>query len=156
MAESRRALLQHILAQCRRRARCPRAEARDADRRRSTTSQPRPSRASATGLSSLFRRKKSARENSKSGDAAAAQRDGSAGAAGRVRRARPIAPPGRGGTTADSDAARDHCWTEGVAGYGIEMQGNFSYTYKDTYEVFDWCTWDTSPKDGDGSDERKR
>ena len=65
-------------------------------------------------------------------------------------------PHGRGGTTADSDTARDHCWTEGVAGYGIEMQGNFSYTYKDTYEVFDWCTWDTSPKDGDGSDERKR
>ena len=55
----------------------------------------------------------------------------------------------------DTDTARDHCWTEGVAGYGIEMQGNFSYTYKDSYEVFDWCTWDTSPKDGDGSDERR-
>ena len=65
-------------------------------------------------------------------------------------------PHGRDSETQNTGEPTDHCWTEGVQGYGIEMQGNFSYTYKDTYEVFDWCTWDTSPKDGDGSDERKR
>ena len=54
-------------------------------------------------------------------------------------------PHGRGGSTQDSDTARDHCWTEGVQGYGMEMQGNFSFTYKDCYQVFDWCTWDTDP-----------
>ena len=40
---------------------------------------------------------------------------------------------------------RDHVWTEGVQGYGLEMQGNFSYSYADCYPVFDWCTWDTVP-----------
>ena len=55
-------------------------------------------------------------------------------------------PHGRDGTTEDTDTARDHCWTEGVQGYGLEMQGNFSYTYKKSYAVFDWCTWDTEPK----------
>ena len=55
-------------------------------------------------------------------------------------------PHGRGGSTENTDTSRDHCWTEGVEGYGIEMQGNFSYTFQSTYEAFDWCTWDTSPK----------
>merc|ERR1711998_463381 len=48
--------------------------------------------------------------------------------------------------TSDEGWLREHCWTEGVQGYGIEMQGNFSYTFQSTYEAFDWCTWDTSPK----------
>ena len=26
------------------------------------------------------------------------------------------------------------------------MQGNFSFKYHDCYQVFEWCTWDTSPK----------
>ena len=55
-------------------------------------------------------------------------------------------PHGRGGSTENTDTSRDHCWTEGVEGYGIEMQGNFSYKYHDCYQVFEWCTWDTSPK----------
>ena len=55
-------------------------------------------------------------------------------------------PHGRSGRTEDSDTSRDHVWTEGVQGYGLEMQGNFSYEFKSSYEVFDWCSWDTNPR----------
>ena len=37
--------------------------------------------------------------------------------------------------------------TEGTAGFGLEMQGNFSYEFAECYEVFNWCQWDTDPSD---------
>ena len=54
-------------------------------------------------------------------------------------------PHGRDSETQNTGEPTDHCWTEGVQGYGIEMQGNFTYEYKDCYPVFDWCTADTDP-----------
>ena len=54
-------------------------------------------------------------------------------------------PHGRDSETKNTGEPTDHCWTEGIQGYGIEMQGNFTYEYKDCYPVFDWCTWDTDP-----------
>lgn len=53
-------------------------------------------------------------------------------------------PHGMPGETAVTGSAKDHCWTEGVEGYGFEMQGTFDYTYKEVYDSFDWCTWDTA------------
>lgn len=53
-------------------------------------------------------------------------------------------PHGRNGTTINTDTKTNHVWTEGVQGWGLEMQGSFDYTYKDCYTVFDWCTWDTN------------
>ena len=54
-------------------------------------------------------------------------------------------PHGRDGTTKNTGEPTDHTWTEGIQGYGIEMQGNFSYAYKDCYSVFEWCTATTDP-----------
>ena len=54
-------------------------------------------------------------------------------------------PHGRPGAIQNADISRDHVWTEGVQGYGLEMQGNFSYTFADCYPVFNWCSWDTVP-----------
>ena len=44
-------------------------------------------------------------------------------------------PHGRDSETQNTGEPTDHCWTEGVQGYGIEMQGNFTYEYKDCYPV---------------------
>ena len=55
-------------------------------------------------------------------------------------------PHGQNGTTTiNTGTPKDHMWTEGTSGYGLEMQGSFSHTYSDCYEVFNWCSWDTSP-----------
>ena len=55
-------------------------------------------------------------------------------------------PHGQNGTsTENTGMPKEHMWTEGTAGYGLEMQGNFSHEYSDCYEVFNWCSWDTSP-----------
>ena len=48
-------------------------------------------------------------------------------------------------TTKNTGTPTDHCWTEGTAGFGLEMQGNFSYEFRSCYEVFNWCMWDTDP-----------
>ena len=50
-------------------------------------------------------------------------------------------------TTQNTGTPTDHCWTEGTAGFGLEMQGNFSYEFAECYEVFNWCQWDTDPSD---------
>ena len=44
-------------------------------------------------------------------------------------------PHGRDSETQNTGEPTDHCWTEGVQGYGIEMQGNFTYEYKDSAMV---------------------
>jgi hypothetical protein len=51
-------------------------------------------------------------------------------------------PHGRpdAGTTDNSNSAKEHVWTEGTQGYGIEMQGFYDYTFRDCYTVFNWCT----------------
>merc|ERR1719221_1592728 len=38
-----------------------------------------------------------------------------------------------------------HVWTEGTQGWGIELQGEFDYTYASCYSVFNWCSEDTDP-----------
>lgn len=53
-------------------------------------------------------------------------------------------PHGRD-TKNDAGKTTDHCWTQGTAAYGLEMQGNFSFEYRNCYTDFDWCTWDTDP-----------
>ena len=58
-------------------------------------------------------------------------------------------PHGRANrTTQNTGTPTDHCWTEGVDGFGLEMQGAYDYTYSSCYEVFNWCLWDTSPPKG--------
>ena len=52
-------------------------------------------------------------------------------------------PHGQTGVTQSTGTPKDHCWTEGVEAYGLEMQGSFDYTYKTVYSVFDWCSWST-------------
>jgi hypothetical protein len=42
--------------------------------------------------------------------------------------------------------AKGHVWTEGVQGYGVEMQGAFDYSYNECISVFDWCAADTIGK----------
>jgi len=55
-------------------------------------------------------------------------------------------PHGQNGTTTiNTGTPKDHMWTEGTSGHGLEMQGSFAHTYSDCYEVFNWCSWDTSP-----------
>ena len=52
-------------------------------------------------------------------------------------------PHGQNGVTKSTGTPKDHCWTEGVEAYGLEMQGSFDYTYKTDYSVFEWCSWST-------------
>lgn len=55
-------------------------------------------------------------------------------------------PHGQNGTTTiNTGTPKDHMWTEGTSGYGLEMQGSFDHSYSDCFEVFNWCSWDTSP-----------
>lgn len=61
-------------------------------------------------------------------------------------------PHGRDSTNSAGEMT-DHCWTQGTAAYGLEMQGNFSYEYRSCYTDFDWCTWDTDPAVVSGSSE---
>ena len=49
----------------------------------------------------------------------------------------------------DGDSAaglpKDHMWTVGNLGEGIEFRGSLDYVYSACNENFDWCTWDTEP-----------
>lgn len=53
-------------------------------------------------------------------------------------------PHGRDATTLVTDSPTQHCWTEGVEGYGIEMQGFYDFSFRTCYTVFDWCQEDSS------------
>ena len=52
-------------------------------------------------------------------------------------------------TRGDGDSAaglpKDHMWTTGNAGEGIEFRGTLDGTFQTCYEDFEWCTWDTEP-----------
>lgn len=52
-------------------------------------------------------------------------------------------PHGRDELTENTGTPTQHCWTEGVEGYGLEMQGAFDFSFRSCYTVFDWCTEDT-------------
>ena len=53
-------------------------------------------------------------------------------------------PHGRASTTEVTDSPTNHVWTEGVEGFGLEMQGNYDFSFRDCYTVFDWCTTSTN------------
>lgn len=53
-------------------------------------------------------------------------------------------PHGRDSVTDNTGVPTQHCWTEGVQGYGLEMQGFYDFSFRDCYTVFDWCKADTS------------
>ena len=61
-------------------------------------------------------------------------------------------PHGRASTTEVTDSPTQHCWTEGVQGYGVEMQGAYDFSFRDCYTIFDWCTETTNGKDFCSSD----
>ena len=52
-------------------------------------------------------------------------------------------------TRGDGDSAaglpKDHMWTTGNSGEGIEFRGALDGTFQTCYENFEWCTWDTEP-----------
>ena len=54
-------------------------------------------------------------------------------------------PHGRpdAGTTDNSNSMKEHVWTEGTQGYGIEMQGFYDWSFRDCYTVFNWCVEST-------------
>jgi len=56
-------------------------------------------------------------------------------------------PHGRDGTTQVTQSPTQHCWTEGVEGYGLEMQGFYDFSFRDCYTIFDWCSADSSGKE---------
>jgi hypothetical protein len=55
-------------------------------------------------------------------------------------------PHGRA-LTNDQGMATQHVWTEGVEGYGVEMQGFYDFSFRDCYTIFDWCTETTNGKE---------
>jgi hypothetical protein len=55
-------------------------------------------------------------------------------------------PHGRA-LTNDQGMATQHVWTEGVQGYGVEMQGFYDFSFRDCYTIFDWCTETTNGKE---------
>ena len=54
-------------------------------------------------------------------------------------------PHGRAETNGQGMATQ-HVWSEGVEGYGIEMQGFYDFSFRDCYSIFDWCTETTNGK----------
>ena len=54
-------------------------------------------------------------------------------------------PHGRAETN-EQGMATQHVWSEGVEGYGIEMQGFYDFSFRDCYSIFDWCTETTNGK----------
>ena len=45
-----------------------------------------------------------------------------------------------------SGIPKDHLWTTGNSGEGVELRGTLKGEIQSCYEFFDWCTWDTEPK----------
>jgi hypothetical protein len=52
-------------------------------------------------------------------------------------------PHGRDEVTENTGVPTQHCWTEGVQGYGLEMQGAYDFSFRPCYTVFDWCQADS-------------
>ena len=53
-------------------------------------------------------------------------------------------PHGRDATTQVTGSPTQHTWTEGVEGYGLEMQGFYDFSFRDCYTIFDWCSADSN------------